>query len=309
MYESSREGDIWTPMHRDQIDAHTMDIVRALINDTPNLPVHVHKLLEIVSDEGSDSLEVANAASADPGLVSKILRVVNSTYYCLSNKTDNIHFAIVFLGFNEVRKIALQTSFSSMFKEGKGGEGYETAGLWEHSYLVSICADTIGRAKDSKHAGELLTFGILHDIGKFALLKLALAMKKKGVAPYRSITDQDISSVAEKEEALFRVNHAIVGSMLVEKWELSKRICSVIEYHHNPSFSSPDTIPPEYLEDVATICIADGIVNHVSGKLGHPEPPKDFFDIIGLVPPFENCITDDLMVKLEDAKRFVGHIK
>ena len=154
MAENTENG-VWLPLVREEIEPSIMNVVGEFVKSLPNLPVHVHRLLEIVSDADSDSLEVANAASADPGLVSKILRVVNSSYYGLSNRTDNIHFAIVLLGFNEVRKIALQASLAGMFAEGRTKEGYDIRGLWEHSYLVSVCAETIARERNSKSAGEI----------------------------------------------------------------------------------------------------------------------------------------------------------
>lgn len=299
----------WIPMRREEIDSRTMDIIKGFIDEVPNLPVHVHKLVDIVSDFESDSLEVANAASADPGLVSKILRTVNSSYYGLSHKTDNIHFAIVLLGFTEVRKIAIQTSFSNMFKEGKGYEGYETTGLWEHSYLVSVCAETIGRTSDTKSAGELLTFGILHDIGKFVLFRLAIFMKKNKIAPYKSKDAAQLSFTSEKEEALFNINHTIVGSMLAKKWELSDRISCILEYHHHPSFRGTDSIPPEYLNDIAAVSISDAIVNHINGKECHPAPAPEYFELLGLPTSLKDCITIELKTKLEDAQDFVKALK
>jgi len=303
-----KEDSSWTPLLRNDLDSRTMEIVEKLIEDSPSLPVHVHRLLDIITDPRSEAVDVANAASADPGLVSRILQAVNSSYYGLSKKTDNIHFAIVLLGFDEVRKIALQVSFSGLFREGKGGDGYDTTGLWKHSYLVSVCAETLGRAESTRRAGELLTLGILHDIGKFALFRLAVAMKEKGVAPHRSGKDLENSPLLEKEDALFRVNHPIVGSMLARKWDLTERICTVLEYHHHPSFFPPDTIPEEYLRDVATVSVSDAIVNRMSGRDNAPEPAAEYFEIIGLSPPVDDCITGEIKEKLDDATSFMNRI-
>lgn len=303
------ENDVWLPLVREEIDAPIMKVVGEFVKSLPDIPVHVHRLLEIVSDTDSDSIEVANAASADPGLVSKILRAVNSSYYGLSNSTDNIHFAIVLLGFNEVRKIALQASLTGMFTEGRTKEGYDIRGLWEHSYLVSVCAETLARERNSKSAGELLTFGLLHDIGKFALLKLAIAMKNKGVAPYRSTAGMESAPAIEKEDALFKVNHPVVGSMLAERLVLSKRISAIIEYHHHPSYRPIETVPEEYILDVATIGVSDAIVNHITGHYGMPEPLPEYFEVIGLKAPVDACLNDDLREKLDDARKFISVVR
>jgi len=305
----SADAGSWAPMTREEVGPKTLGIIAEFIKGAPDLPGHVHKLLDIISNEQSEALDVANAASADPGMVSKILKAVNSSYYGLSRKTDNIHFAIVLLGFNEVRKIALQTGFSSLFGEGKGPDVYDTIGLWEHSYLVSICAEAIGREMDSKHAGDLLTFGILHDIGKFVLYKLALAMKKNNVAPHRPDRIETSCCLMEKEEALFNINHSIVGAMLAGKWELSDNICTVIQYHHHPSFHMPDAIPKEIMIDAATISISDAVVNTLSGDEHHPRPAPEYYDLLGIPRDFEDNIPGDIAEKIEDARNFVKNIK
>ena len=314
--ENNIDGKFWTPLQFADIDSRTMEVLRLFVEEVPNLPAHVHKLLQIVSDQDSDSKEVAKIASSDPAIVSKILKAVNSSYFGLSIKTDDLRFAIVLLGFNEVSKIALQSGFSEMFGENWTYKGYDTRGLWEHSYLVSVCADAIVQLTEPKHSGVILTLGLLHDIGKYALFKLALIMKKKGVTPLKSGHFSPDSTYMEKEEALFGINHPIVGSMLAKKWDLTERICSVLEYHHHPSFWDIDSIPQDYIKDIATISISDLVVNLYISKEQNkikeqslPEPPVEFFDIIGLKPPLENVLTDDLREKIDEARKFVTYIQ
>ena len=300
----------WKPMRREDVKTEIMEVLKVLVDELPQLPVHVYKLLKIISNTEIDSREVAKVASSDPGMVSKILKAVNSSYYGLSKKTENLHLAITILGFNEVRKIAIQSGFTKIFGGGWVYRGYDTRDLWEHSYLVSVCAETLAKARNPHEAGKLLTYGILHDVGKYALYKLVVLMKKKNIRPFKSKTYSSVSLLLEKEETLFGVNHTVVGSMLAQKWDLSERICAVLEYHHYPSFWSLDSIPPEYIEDVATICISDFIVNHLCGKTRQPpEPAPEYFDILGLTSPTDTIVTMKLKERIEEAKEFVHLIK
>ncbi len=300
----------WKPMLHKDVDPEIMNVLKVLVDKLPQLPVHVHKLIKLASDTESDLHEVAKVAMSDPGMVSKILKAVNSSYYGLSKKTENLHLAITLLGFQEVRKVALQYGLTKVFGEGWIYKGYDTRDLWEHSYLVSICSETLVKSKNQKEAGRLLTLGILHDIGKYALYKLAVLMKKRGVRPFGRKALLSEVNLLEKEEALFGVNHTIVGDMLAQKWGLSERICAILGYHHNPSFWEIDNIPPEYLKDVVTICISDFIVRHLDGKSKQlPEPAPEYFDILDLTLPLDNIITTKLLEKIEDAKDFVSNIK
>ena len=309
MANTSQESS-WIPNKYSDVDSETMNILSIFIEEVPNLPVHVHKLLKIISDINSNASEIAKIASSDPAMVSKILKIVNSSYFGLSKKTDNLHFAIVLLGYNEVRKIELQTSFSKMFGDSWEYKGYSTKGLWEHCYLVSVCAEAMWKVKDPQHIGELMTLGLLHDIGKYALFKLGVILKKKGKTPLRSGHFPSQAYLMEKEEILFNVNHAIMGSLLAKKWGLSERICNVLEYHHYPCFWSIDSISTKYLRDVAIICISDLIVNYIIDKEKLlPEPAPEYFELIDLTPPLENVVSDELKQKIKKAQSFITYIK
>ncbi|MFC1541680.1 HDOD domain-containing protein [Candidatus Latescibacterota bacterium] len=307
---SSMNNQSWKPMRHEEVNPEIMNVLEVFVEDLPQLPVHVYKLLKIMSQSEINSKEVAKVASSDPGMVSKILKAVNSSYYGLTKKTENLHLAITILGFNEVRNIAVQSGFTKIFGGGWIYRNYDTRDLWEHSYLVSVCAETLAKEINMQETGKLLTYGILHDIGKYALYKLIVLMKKKRVRPYKYKPFSTVSYLLDKEETLFGVNHTIVGNMLSQKWGFSENICAILKYHHFPSFWSQDSIPPEYLKDVALISISDMLINLISeNKNKIPEPSREYFDLLGLSYPPENLITKKLEEKLEEAREFVHLIK
>ncbi|MFC1541679.1 HDOD domain-containing protein [Candidatus Latescibacterota bacterium] len=301
--------NIWKPMRTEDVDAGILKQITSMIDLFPDLPAHVHEILRIVSDYESDSKEVERLASSDPVIATKILNAVNSAYYGLAKKTDNIRLAIVLLGYAEIRNIALKCGISRVIGNGGDYKGYSTRTLWKHSYLVSVCAETFESDKDSDRAGILLTLGLLHDIGKFALCNAAIIMRKKNIRIQGTKSVTDCNYVLEREQALFGTNHAIIGAMIAKKWGLSKKICAMLEYHHYPSFFGIDSLPKEFAKDLSVISISDQIVNTLeSGKNLIPEPPSEFFEILGLKPPLSNLLTDELKDKLEKAKNFLTYI-
>jgi len=300
---------VWLPLHFDEVPSETIKVVNTVIDKIPDLPLSVNKIIEMASDENCDLGKFVELVSSDPMLVSNILRVVNSSYYGLSHKTDNLHLAIVLLGFKEVRKIALRSYISRTLGSGKTFKSYDTKQLWVHSYLVSTCAETFSSEDDQQYRGVLLTLGLLHDISKFTLYDIAMLLKKRGIKPQDTKDLSEPSYLLEKEEKLFGVNHTIVGGILARKWNFSERFISVLECHHYPSFFDISEIPSEYKEEISIICISDLIVNRFSKiKNNLPEPYPQFFNILGLNPPLENIINQQLIEKLENAKNFVGFL-
>jgi len=302
--------DSWIPLLAKDIDSDILKQVTAMIDIIPDLPVHVHEILRIVSNYESNSKEVSKLASSDPVLASKILNAVNSAYYGLTKKTDNLRLAIVLLGYGEVRNIALRCGVSSVMGSGGDYKGYSTRALWRHSYLVSVCSENFEEDKESDRAGVLLTLGLLHDIGKFALCNAAVIMRKKGIKiKGTKYSSSSTSYVLEKEQQLFGINHAIIGAMIAKKWGLSKRICATLEYHHYPSFFGIDSIPKEYVKDVTIVSISDQIVNTIAGEKNLlPKPSPEFFEVLGLDSSLDKVITQDLKNKLEKAKNFLMYI-
>jgi len=296
----------WIPMQADQINSDISKYINHILDEIPNLPVHTRKLILVVSDMDSDSREIAKLASSDPVLVSTILKVVNSSYYGLKNKTSNLHFAIARLGLNEVRRIVLKQCFSDELSADWNFKGYNTQGIWEHSYLVSICTEYFAKRITPKTVGNMITYSILHDIGKFVLFKLAMKMKRDQIPPADPDVLKTTSLMLQKEEALFNVNHAIVGGLLAERWELPEKICSVIEYHHNPSFLDIDSIPLEILNPSVIICLSDIIIHRMVQSKGEiPEPEPEYFEIAGLEYPLEKNISSELKSAIASARQLL----
>ena len=174
---------VWLPLRLNEVSPETIKVVNTVIDQIPDLPLSVNKIIELASDEDCDLGKLVELVSSDPMLVSNILRVVNSSYYGLSHKTDNLHLAIVLLGFKEIRKITLRSYISRTLRTEKTLTSYDTKQLWEHSYLVSTCTESFSSEDDQQKRGVLLTLGLLHDISKFTLYDIAMLLKKRGIKP------------------------------------------------------------------------------------------------------------------------------
>ena len=296
---------LWLPKSRENLNPETMRIIKKVLDKIPQLPVSVQKIIEMTSNVDIGAKELAEVALTDPVLSSKIISLVNSAYYGLNHRIDDLRVAIVLIGFNAVQNIAIQNRFLQIL-DSYDDSLYDREKLWVHSYLVSVCAESFISDDNPQRMGILMTLGILHDIGKFALYEIGKMMKKKGLKLPSLDNISTDTYLLHKEEIFFGVNHAIVGGMLANKWNLSEKICNVIEYHHYPSFFAVNKVPPEYLEDIIVICLADIIVNRFMGEETQlPEPHHTFFDVLGLKPPIENLLTDKLISKLSKAREFV----
>jgi len=299
----------WKPQRTEEVSQETLKNITSVIEKTPEMPISVQRIIEKTSNSETDLEELVELIQADPILVSNILKVVNSSYYGLNRKTDNLHLAVVLLGFKEVRSIAMKGFFTKSL--GKGGVvgSYDIRGLWEHSYMVAVCAETFADEDDTQMRGLLLTLGLMHDIGKFALYNIAFQMKKKGIGPRGLSVNPQTQYLLEKEEHLFNINHPIMSGMLARKWKLSDRLVSVLECHHYPSFFDRSEFPPayhDYEREITVACFSDMLARlYVEQTIVLPEPSDYFFQLLGLEPPLEKHLTFEMKEKLENARLFI----
>lgn len=307
-YSPGQTTDFWVPLRRKDISPDVLKPMDAMLDRIPELPVSVQKIIRMASDPESDSKEIAEVAALDPVLVSQILMMVNSSYYGLNRKIDNLRLAIVLLGFNEVRNIAIRCGLSRVADQC-GGSTADTRSLWEHSYLVSVCSEMLTGEDDPQRRGVVFTLGLLHDIGKFALYAVGMIMHRNGIRPAQGGDLARDAHILKKEERYFGINHAVVGGMLAERWNLSERVRAVLECHHLPSFYGMNEIPSEYLEDIAAVCIADLMVHvTVNPEVKIKAPHPFFFEILGLAPTLESIppeITGKINLARGDIGRFI----
>ena len=87
------------------------------VKDVPTLPTVYSALSEAMANPQSTASDVAKIVSMDQASAIKILRIANSAFFGFSGRIENIHRAIVVLGFNEVRNLILASSVMNLFSK------------------------------------------------------------------------------------------------------------------------------------------------------------------------------------------------
>jgi len=163
--------------------------------------------------------------------------VVNSPYYGFPMKITNINQAVMLLGIKQIYRIVMDNSLKSFFPPSYP----EFEHLQKHSYLVSILAEeTADAAGRLQMAGLVSTLGLLHDIGRSAIMLL----KRK---------DPQLT------EKLDGVDHAKLGGQLLAFWGLPEQIHAPISRYADlmslPPDDLPDKVPPPP-QEVAILYVA-----------------------------------------------------
>jgi HD-like signal output (HDOD) protein len=215
---------------------HVQERVRKLVDKVqglPTLPSMLNNINKMVLNPSTSAKEVAQIISSDPALTSKVLRVVNSSFYGFPNRITTVSHAIVILGFNTIKSIVLSSTIFDVFRRGGKPGDFDRAEFWKHSIGCGAAAKVLGRRINYPLLEELFIAGLLHDVGKIVLDQY---LPDKFAEVGALVRSRDIL-IAEAEMEILGVTHADVGAWLFEKWNLSKGLTDTVRCHHNPALA------------------------------------------------------------------------
>jgi putative nucleotidyltransferase with HDIG domain len=223
------------------------------ISHIATLPEITVKIIKLVEDPGSTAQDLHNVISNDPALCSRILKVVNSAFYGLPRQIGSINRAIVLLGLNAVKNIAIAASLTKLFRGGELCPRFSAKDLWIHSIATAAAGKLLCDELKLGLPDEAFLAGLIHDIGimvemqadrnKLVEVFEAVALDGKGVPS---------GDMLEAEQRIFGANHEAFGAGLCEAWKFPKSFANVAGHHHQPL-----ELPAQYRTLPALVYVAD----------------------------------------------------
>ncbi len=231
-----------------------MDIsyIRSAIEESEQLstiPVILKKILEVTSDESSSPEDLYKIILHDQALAKKVLGVANSPFFGHSGRIGDIVQAIMFLGYENIRNIAIGMTVISMFSTKCD---VNLKKFWKHSYEVAFIAAMIADTATMVNPGNAFLSGLLHDTGRLLLFNLFCE-------EYKLIQGTD--DLLEKEVSIFGCDHALVSSWMAEKARLPVEQVLAIRHHHSPSKAH------EFQDMVSVVALAEAMSRMFSPKI------------------------------------------
>jgi HD-like signal output (HDOD) protein len=207
------------------------------ITTIATLPEVTAQIIATVEDPKSTASQLHKIVSHDPALVTRILKVVNSSFYGLPGQIGSIERAIVLLGLNAVKNIAVAASLGQLFRGAKLCEGFTAKDLWTHCIAVAVAAREMARQMKAPIADEAFLAGMIHDIGMLVSLQLwpeqlreVCDIARRDGRPFREV----------EQEKFGGLDHQMLGQALTEMWKFPRPCQLVAGYHHEPATLGDD---------------------------------------------------------------------
>ena len=218
----------------------------------PSLPKIQTKFREMIAT-GAVFKQISNLLKKDVAISVELIRMSNSAFYRGIEINKSLDQAISRLGYaaaEQVVKEMLNREFYSM-KTKKYRRLIER--FWKHSLACAYASEFTADFVDHNLSEDLFSMGLLHDIGKLALLQIISEIERR-----------DRSKRVISEEKLVNTindHHCFFGAKIMEKWKYAKSYIDCAQFHGN--------LEQEEEEDLSTELLIVHFANLMAKSLGY----------------------------------------
>lgn len=201
------------------------------ISHIATLPEITLKIIKLVEDPESTAQDLNKIITNDPALGARILKVVNSAFYGLPGQIGSINRAIVLLGLNAVKNIAIAASLAKLFRGGQICPQFNAKDLWTHSIAVGTGTRLLSQKIGLGLPDEAFLAGLIHDLGIMVEIQ---ARRAKFVEAIEKMDATPGLTLRNAEAVTLGANHEQFGTALCRTWKFPVSFSYVTGFHHRP---------------------------------------------------------------------------
>ena len=246
----------------------------------PSFPDILHDLDEALRSETAGIKEVSEIVQRDPGVITKILQLVNSSYFGLSSHNFfTVKEAVNLLGLRTIRDLVLTAQLFEAMPQTPEWRGFSFEQLQQRSVYVSqLAADICKEAGyDRGMQSQARLAGLLLDVGM-----LVLAMGDPEKYHQVMIRAQELNQpLYVVERLMLGATHAQAGAFLLDRWNLAPEMVHAVLFHHVANASGDvafSALTAVHLADSLLPPLFNAMGVNMGGRLS-----RDYLTSIGVI--------------------------
>jgi len=224
----------------------------------PSLPAVALEVIELVQGPDVSIDTLAETIARDAALASKVLRTVNSSFYAQTRSITTIRQAVVIMGLNSVRTLALGFSLVEGLNR-PDRTGFDHSAFWRRSLRAAVASRAIAARCSPQRSEEAFLGGLL---GRLGVLAMAGVLGDH-YHPVFAAANDDMVQLGKLERAAFGLSHDEVGARLADHWSLPRELCAAIEH-----LELPDRVPDDAVEFVRLVAVGDALAGLFGNAAG-----------------------------------------
>lgn len=226
---------------------------RLLVARLPAMPQTLLKLINLCQTDDAGMAELAELIGSDVGLMAKVLSIANSAAYHRGGPKVGLMQALSTLGADMIKTLVISESVFQTFSAFPHSGSTDLRYFWHHALTAAVMSRALAKKMAYPFAEEAYLAGLLHDVGRLALLAAAPNEYSQN---FRA---KDDLILCEVEQETLQISHTEAGAWLIERWNLGPIIADGVLYHHENASRLESAHPL-----VRIVHLAHWLANHES---------------------------------------------
>ncbi len=197
--------------------------------DLVSLPDIAMQINSMIINPKFDANDLGDVISTDPGLTTRLLKIVNSAFYGFKSKIDTVGRAITVIGIEDLRNLVLATSAVDTFSKIPQ-DLIDMTEFWIRSVQRGVIARLLAKKCSVLQPERLFVAGLLTDIGSL-LIYTKLPDESREILLAAGDNHRLIPGL---EVEILGFDHAMVANELFQLWQLPNALCEAVACHLYP---------------------------------------------------------------------------
>jgi HD-like signal output (HDOD) protein len=201
----------------------------------PMVPDVVMRVLGTMRQDDTSLSQIAEQLELDPVLSSRVLRLANSSFFAGRRSLSSISDAVGVIGYKSLETLVIACGAQAAFADVPG---VNLRQFW----LMAVASATSARqvARRLRADGDTAySAGLLQGVGHLILCQCHPAQAEAEFSSMRSLWG---AALAEREQAVWGVNHAQVSAIWVDKLGMPAGVGEAIAHSVEPLGGSHHTL-------------------------------------------------------------------
>ena len=216
--------------------------------ELPRFRKTIFETLSRLRDPKATSKDIAEVMSMDADLTSKVMRTVNSLAYAPKIPIKGLDHAVTMLGKSELERVVMMVG-AKVATPTDVPSDLNLSSFWLDASLRAVIARDLANLVDPSRAGLCFSSGFLEDL---SVPIIATSKGNEYVEVYKTSIEGQ-KPLHEIEQETFGWDHAELGALVCNEWDLPEDIGAAISAQNEPiSELRPD--PVYYVSDLSAEC-------------------------------------------------------
>ena len=259
----------------------------------------MNNVLKLINCDTTSAHDLKTLIECDPPLTAKVLQSANCAFYACRTRISNIPEAIIWLGLDIIKEIAVKQKISEVFSESVVIGEYSRKKLWEHSVAVATLSKMIMRLEFGLPGDDIYSAALLHELG----LLVMDFMYPVQLGEILRLSNENEARFEDIEIEIFGYTNSDLTEAVIRSWNFPAKIINTISYLQNPAMA----INEDERHAAEILALSDHLCNHWDYGIGAKFSPLKSvivrcFKSVGLTPHAVEVIMEDFKARMQQLR-------